>query len=56
MAEIGIIGMGNMGYAILKGLLKTYGKEDVIFTDVNRDRCGNPGGIRGVQRGMRQQL
>ncbi|ADL06138.1 pyrroline-5-carboxylate reductase [Lacrimispora saccharolytica] len=39
MAEIGIIGMGNMGYAILKGLLKTYGKEDVIFTDVNRDRC-----------------
>ncbi len=39
MAKIGIIGIGNMGFAILKGLLKTYGREDIIFTDVNRDRC-----------------
>lgn len=39
MAKIGMIGMGNMGFAILKGLLKTYGKENLIFTDVNRERC-----------------
>lgn len=38
MAKIGFIGMGNMGYAILKGLLKCYDKEDLIFTDVNEDR------------------
>lgn len=39
MAKIGFIGMGNMGYAILKGLLKVYGKEEIIFTDVNSARC-----------------
>lgn len=38
MAKIGFIGMGNMGYAILKGLLKEYSKEDLIFTDVNAAR------------------
>ncbi|GLB30542.1 pyrroline-5-carboxylate reductase [Lacrimispora amygdalina] len=39
MAKIGIIGIGNMGYAIAKGLLKQYEKEDIVFTDVNQDRC-----------------
>ncbi len=39
MAKIGIIGIGNMGYAILKGLLNVYEKEDIIFTDVNKERC-----------------
>ena len=39
MAKIGIIGIGNMGYAIAKGLLKQYEKEDIVFTDVNKDRC-----------------
>lgn len=38
MAKIGLIGMGNMGYAILKGLLQVYAKEDIMFTDVNRER------------------
>ena len=38
MAKIGFIGMGNMGYAILKGLLKFYNKEELIFTDVNADK------------------
>lgn len=38
MAKIGFIGMGNMGYAILKGLLKEYKKEDLIFTDANHKR------------------
>jgi len=39
MAKIGIIGIGNMGYAIAKGLLKQYEKEDIVFTDLNQDRC-----------------
>jgi pyrroline-5-carboxylate reductase len=48
MAKIGIIGIGNMGFAILKGLLKTYGKEDIIFTDVNKERCGQISSEMGV--------
>lgn len=39
MAKIGIIGIGNMGSAILKGLLNVYEKEDILFTDVNKERC-----------------
>ena len=39
MAKIGIIGIGNMGSAILKGLLHVYGKGDIIFTDVNEEKC-----------------
>jgi len=38
MAKIGFIGMGNMGYAILNGLLKIYRPQDIIFTDVNKER------------------
>lgn len=38
MAKIGFIGMGNMGYAILKGLLKVWDKKDILFTDVNQQR------------------
>lgn len=36
MAKFGFIGMGNMGYAMLKGLLKTYQAQDLIFTDVDQ--------------------
>lgn len=38
MDKIGFIGMGNMGYAILKGLSKEYKKEDLLFTDVNVEK------------------
>ena len=38
MAKIGFIGMGNMGSAILQGLLKLYRPEDLLFTDVNQER------------------
>lgn len=38
MAEIGFIGMGNIGYAFLKSLLKSYKKEELIFTDISRAR------------------
>ena len=39
MARIGFIGMGNIGYAILRGLLETYAPEDLLFTDKNLERC-----------------
>ena len=32
MAEIGFIGMGNMGYALLKGVLKEFPVSSLIFT------------------------
>lgn len=39
MAKIGIIGIGNMGSAIMKGLLHVYEKDDIVFTDVNTEKC-----------------
>lgn len=37
--KIGFIGMGNMGYAMLKGISQIFPKEDLLFTDVNKERC-----------------
>ena len=37
--KIGFIGMGNMGYAMLKGILQIFPKNDLVFTDVNKERC-----------------
>lgn len=39
MAVIGFIGMGNMGYAMLKGALKVFEAKDIAITDVNVQRC-----------------
>lgn len=47
--KIGFIGMGNMGYAMLKGILQVFPKDNVIFTDVNRDRCKNVSEETGVE-------
>lgn len=38
MALIGFIGMGNMGYAMLKGTLKKFDVSELAFTDVNQTR------------------
>lgn len=35
MATVGFIGMGNMGYAMLKGVLNMVVPEDIVFSDVN---------------------
>ena len=35
MAKIGFIGMGNMGTAIMRGLLKTYQPEELLFTSAH---------------------
>lgn len=39
MALFGVIGAGNMGYPILRAAIKTFGKNEVIFTDASPDRC-----------------
>lgn len=49
MERIGFIGMGNMGYAILKGLLKIYPKEELLFTDANRGRMEQVSKETGVE-------
>lgn len=38
MALIGFIGMGNMGSAILKGLLSVYPREDMCFTAAHQEK------------------
>lgn len=39
MAKIGFIGMGNMGYAMLKGALKLYSPSEIIFSCPDAERC-----------------
>ncbi len=38
MAKIGFIGMGNMGYAMLKGALGFLNPQDIIFTCLSSDK------------------
>lgn len=38
MKKIGFIGMGNMGYAIMSGLLKTMKPEEMIFSNLHREK------------------
>jgi pyrroline-5-carboxylate reductase len=35
MSKIGFIGMGNMGSAMLKGVMKVFDKDDILFTRKN---------------------
>lgn len=39
MAIIGFIGAGNMGYPMLRGAMKVFGAEQVVYTDASKDRC-----------------
>lgn len=39
MAKIGFIGMGNMGYAMLKGALTMFAPGEIIFSCPDADRC-----------------
>ncbi|RKD29571.1 pyrroline-5-carboxylate reductase [Thermohalobacter berrensis] len=38
MYKIGLIGAGNMGFAIMKGLLKEYLYSHIVFTDKSREK------------------
>ena len=48
MAKIGFIGMGNMGFAILKGLLKIYEPADIVFSSAHREKMERVTGQTGV--------
>ncbi|MDE7156432.1 MAG: NAD(P)-binding domain-containing protein, partial [Lachnospiraceae bacterium] len=47
--KIGFIGMGNMGYAMLKGVLNVFSKEDLVFADSNMSRAIQVSQETGVQ-------
>lgn len=52
MTKIGFIGMGNMGYAMLNGLLKVHDKSEIIFTDISESRrrhVSETTGVRAVE-------
>lgn len=48
MAKIGFIGMGNMGTAIMKGLLKKYSPEDILFSSAHEEKMKKITGETGV--------
>lgn len=49
MDKIGFVGMGNMGYAMLKGSLKDFSPSKILFSDVNRERMESVSGETGVE-------
>ena len=49
MAKIGLIGVGNMGFAMLKGALQVFDKEDLTYTDLNKDRLEEVKNETGVE-------
>ncbi len=47
--QFGFIGMGNMGYAILKGLLKEFAPEQITFCDRSTERMEDVAARTGVE-------
>jgi pyrroline-5-carboxylate reductase len=39
MALFGFIGAGNMGYPLIKAAIKSFGREEVLYTDASVQRC-----------------
>lgn len=39
MPLFGFIGAGNMGYPLIKAAMKTFGSEEVVYTDASKERC-----------------
>ncbi len=38
MKNFGLIGVGNMGYAMLKGAVSTFASDQIVYTDISRKR------------------
>lgn len=49
MAKIGFIGMGNMGYAMLKGALTLFAPGEIIFTCPDLEKCKKISAETGVR-------
>ena len=54
MAKFGFIGMGNMGYAMLKGLLSVYTPSDIIFTCPDLEKCSSCCKATGIQYSIKE--
>lgn len=39
MALYGFIGVGNMGYALLKATYSVFGADEIVYYDVSKERC-----------------
>ena len=48
MAKIGFIGMGNMATAIMKGLLKSYAPEEILFSSAHEEKMAKVTAETGV--------
>lgn len=48
MKKIGFIGVGNMGLPMLKGAIKAFGNQRVLYTDANEDRVKYVQNIVGI--------
>lgn len=48
MKKIGFIGVGNMGLPMLKGAIRSFGKQGVVYTDANEDRVKYVQNIIGI--------
>ncbi len=46
--QYGFIGMGNMGYAILKGILKHHAADEILFAEHNQERGEDVSAQTGV--------
>lgn len=55
MAKIGFIGMGNMGRAILNGLLKVYGPEEMVFTAAHQEKMAEVTAVTRVEHASSNQ-
>lgn len=48
MAQFGFIGMGNMGYAMLNGVLGEFAPGQIIFTTPHKEKCEKISAQTGV--------
>ena len=48
MEKIGFVGMGNMAGAIMRGILKTFAPEDIMFFDANEEQMAKVTAETGV--------
>jgi len=52
MAQFGFIGMGNMGYAMLNGVLGEFAPGQIIFTTPHKEKCEKISAQTGVKYAM----
>ena len=56
MAQFGFIGMGNMGYAMLNGVLGEFAPGQIIFTTPHKEKCEKISAQTGVKYAESNQI